>query len=209
MAISTYSELQTAVANWLDRDDLTDRIPEFITLCEARFNRSLRIRAMETLDISVDTVAGTSTVALPTGYVQMRDINLITSPITQLQYLTPEIMNRVHAGSNSGKPETYTIIANKILFGPTPDAVYDISMLYYKTFDALSDSAPTNWVITNAPDVYLYGTLLEAEPFLMNDQRVQLWATALTQSINTLQEQDNKDRHSGSALRVMNTGGYH
>ncbi len=209
MAISTYSELQTAVANWLDRDDLTDRIPEFITLCEARFNRSLRIRAMETLDISVDTVSGTSTVALPTGYVQMRDINLITSPITQLQYLTPEIMNRVHAGSNSGKPETYTIIANKILFGPTPDAAYDISMLYYKTFDALSDSAPTNWVITNAPDVYLYGTLLEAEPFLMNDQRVQLWATALTQSINTLQEQDNKDRHSGSALRVMNTGGYH
>ena len=209
MAISTYSELQTAVANWLDRDDLAARIPEFITLCEARFNRSLRIRAMETLDISVDTVSGTSTVALPTGYVQMRDISLITSPITQLQYLTPEIMNRLNASSRTGKPETYTIIANNILFGPTPDAVYDISMLYYKTFDALTALAPTNWVITNAPDVYLYGTLLEAEPFLMNDQRVQLWATALTQSINTLQEQDNKDRHSGSALRVMNTGGYH
>ena len=111
MAISNYSELQTAVANWLDRDDLAARIPEFITLCEARFNRSLRIRAMETLDISVDTVSGTSTVALPTGYVQMRDINLITSPITQLQYLTPEIMNRINAGSLTGKPETYTIIA--------------------------------------------------------------------------------------------------
>ena len=209
MAISNYSELQTAVANWLDRDDLAARIPEFIVLCEARFNRSLRIRAMETLDISVDTVGGTSTVALPTGYVQMRDISLITSPITQLQYVTPEIMNRLNAGSLTGKPETYTIIANSILFGPTPDSAYDISMLYYKTFDALTDAAPTNWVITNAPDVYLYGALLEAEPFLMNDQRVQLWATALTQSITTLQEQDNKDRHSGSALRVMNTGGYH
>ena len=209
MAISNYSELQTAVANWLDRDDLAARIPEFITLCEARFNRSLRIRAMETLDISVDTVGGTSTVALPTGYVQMRDISLITSPITQLQYLTPEIMNRLNAGSFTGKPETYTIIANSILFGPTPDDAYDISMLYYKTFDPLTALAPTNWVITNAPDVYLYGALLEAEPFLMNDQRVQLWATALTQSITTLQEQDNKDRHSGSALRVMNTGGYH
>jgi hypothetical protein len=209
MAISNYSELQTAVANWLDRDDLAARIPEFIVLCEARFNRSLRIRAMETLDISVDTVGGTSTVALPTGYVQMRDISLITSPITQLQYLTPEIMNRLNAGSLTGKPETYTIIANNILFGPTPDSAYDISMLYYKTFDPLTALAPTNWVITNAPDVYLYGALLEAEPFLMNDQRVQLWATALTQSITTLQEQDNKDRHSGSALRVMNTGGYY
>ena len=130
MAISNYSELQTAVANWLDRDDLAARIPEFIALCEARFNRSLRIRAMETLDISVDTVGGTSTVALPTGYVQMRDISLITSPITQLQYLTPEIMNRLNAGSLTGKPETYTIIANNILFGPTPDSAYDISMLY-------------------------------------------------------------------------------
>jgi hypothetical protein len=209
MAISNYTELQTAVANWLDRDDLSARIPEFIGLCEARFNRSLRIRAMETLDTSVSTVADTKTIALPTGYVQMRDIHITGDPLVQLQYVTPEIMNRIHAGSVSGRPEVYTIIGENIVLGPTPDAVYSTSMLYYKTFDALSDSSPTNWVITNAPDVYLYGTLLEAEPFLMNDARVQLWATALTESINTLQEQDNKDRHSGSALRVMNTGGYH
>ena len=209
MALSNYSELQTAVANWLDRDDLTARIPEFISLCEARFNRSLRIRAMETLDTSVSTVAGTKTIALPTGYVQMRDIHLTGNPIVQLQYVTPEIMNRIHAGSDSGKPTVYTVIGDNISLGPTPDAVYSTSMLYYKTFDALSDSSPTNWVITNAPDVYLYGTLLEAEPFLMNDARVQLWSTALTESINKLQEQDNKDRHSGSALRVMNTSGYY
>lgn len=209
MAISNYTELQTAVANWLDRDDLSARIPEFIGLCEARFNRSLRIRAMETLDTSVSTVADTKTIALPTGYVQMRDIHITGDPLVQLQYVTPEIMNRIHAGSVSGRPEVYTIIGENIVLGPTPDAVYSTSILYYKTFDALSDSSPTNWVITNAPDVYLYGTLLEAEPFLMNDARVQLWATALTESINTLQEQDNKDRHSGSALRVMNTGGYH
>jgi len=209
MAISNYTELQTAVANWLDRDDLSARIPEFIELCEARFNRTLRIRAMETLDESVDTVAGTSTIALPTGYIQMRDIHLIANPIVQLQYVTPEIYNRIYAGSSSGKPQVYTIIANNIKFGPTPDVVYDVSMLYYKKFDALSDSSPTNWVITNAPDVYLYGALLEAEPFLMNDQRIQLWATALTESMTKIQEQDQKDRHSGSALRIMNTSGYY
>ncbi len=209
MAISNYTELQTAVANWLDRDDLSARIPEFISLCEARFNRTLRIRAMETLDESVDTVAGTSTIALPTGYIQMRDIHLIADPLVQLQYVTPEIYNRIYAGSSSGKPQVYTIIANNIKFGPTPDVVYDVSMLYYKKFDALSDSSPTNWVITNAPDVYLYGALLEAEPFLMNDQRIQLWATALTESMTKIQEQDQKDRHSGSALRIMNTSGYY
>tara|TARA_B110000438_G_scaffold149087_1_gene143532 strand:+ start:555 stop:1184 length:630 start_codon:yes stop_codon:yes gene_type:complete len=209
MSIANYTELQTAVANWLDRDDLAARIPEFISLCEARFNRTLRLRAMETLDTTVPTVGGTSTIALPTGYVQMRDFHLTTSPLTQLQYLTPEMMVRLNAGSQQGKPLTYTIIGNNIRLGPTPDSVYTTSMLYYKTFDALSAIAPTNWVITNAPDVYLYGTLLEAEPFLMNDARTQLWAQALKESINTLQEQDNKDRHSGSVLRVMNTGGYY
>ena len=209
MAINSYSTLQTAVANWLDRDDLAARIPEFISLCEARFNRTLRLRAMETLDTTVPTVGGTSTIALPTGYVQMRDFHLTTSPLTQLQYLSPEMMIRLNAGSQSGKPLTYTIIADTIRLGPTPDSAYTTSMLYYKTFDALSAIAPTNWVITNAPDVYLYGTLLEAEPFLMNDARTQLWAQALKESINTLQEQDNKDRHSGSVLRVMNTGGYY
>ena len=81
-------------------------------------------------------------------------------------------------------------------------------MLYYKTFDALSDSNTTSTMLTNNPDIYLYGVLLEAEPFLMNDQRVQLWATAFRQAIADVQDQDNKDRHSGSEMRVMNTGGY-
>ena len=92
--------------------------------------------------------------------------------------------------------------------GPTPDAVYTTSMLYYKTVDALSDSNTTTTMLTQNPDVYLYGSLLEAEPFLMNDQRVQLWATAFQQALADIQEQDNKDRHSGSEMRVMNTGGY-
>ena len=83
-------------------------------------------------------------------------------------------------------------------------------MLFYKKFDNLSASTATNWLITNAPDIYLYGSMLEAEPFIMNDERVpSLWAqVCFRQGVSDLQEQDNKDRHSGSALRVMNTGGY-
>ena len=63
--------------------------------------------------------------------------------------------------------------------------------------------------MTNAPDIYLYGTMLEAEPFIMNDERVPLWALGFEKAVANLQEQDNKDRHSGSALRVMNTSGYY
>ncbi len=94
MAISNYTELNTAVANWLDRDDLTDRIPEFIALAEARFNRLLRIRAMEEKQ-TASTVAGQRNLALPTNFIQMRNLQINTSPITPMQYVTPEIYDRL------------------------------------------------------------------------------------------------------------------
>jgi len=221
MAIGTYSELQTAVANWLDRDDLTDRIQEFIALAEARMNRILRLAIMlnvdeTTLGGATTLVGGTRNYALPSGYLQMLDFHLRTDPITTLSYITPENMNRMWAGSQSGRPEAYTIFSDnssgtpikKVKIGPSPDSAYDYSMMFYKKIDALSDSNTTEQMLTDNPDVYLYGALLEAEPFLMNDQRVQLWATAFQESLKALQEQDNKDRHSGSAMRVMNTTGY-
>ena len=209
MAIGTFAELKTAAANWLDRSDLTDRIPEFIVLAEARFNRILRIRDMETVSTAISTVAGTREYSLPTGFVQMKEFHLTTDPITPLAYITPEMMSRLQAGSTKAKPKVFTIIADNVRLGPNPDAVYTTSMLYYKTFTALSDSNTTSEMLTNNPDVYLYGTLLEAEPFIMNDARVQLWATAFRQAVEDIQNQDNKDRHSGSELRVINTGGYY
>jgi len=206
MAISTYSELQTAVANWLDRDDLTDRIPEFIALAEARYNRELRIRSMETT-VTDSTVSGTRSYALPTGYLQTRTIQLSTDPITPLEYLTPEMMDRLWAGSQLGKPQTFTIIGNNYHLGPSPDAVYTVEIVYYKKTTALSDSAPTNTMLTDNPDVYLYATLLEAEPFLANDARVQLWMAAFKESITNIQNADAGDRHSGNALRLVNSTG--
>ena len=222
MAINTYATLQTAVANWLDRSDLTDRIPEFISLAEARMNRTLRLSMMlnvdeTTLGGAATLIGGTRDYALPSGYLQMVDFHLRTSPITTLSYLTPENMNRMWAGSQGGKPLAYTIFADnstgtpikKVRLGPSPASAYDYSIMFYKKIDALSVSNTTEQMLTDNPDIYLYGALLEAEPFLMNDQRVQLWATAFQESVRALQEQDNKDRHSGSAMRVMNTGGYY
>ena len=207
MAIGTYAELQTAVANWLDRDDLTDRIPEFIALAEARFNRVLRLRSME-VKYTANTVAAQRNLALPASYIQMRNFQVNTSPLTILSYVTPEIYDRLWGGSTQGTPKFYTILADEVSLGPIPASVQEVEMLFYKKFENLSGSVATNWLIINAPDIYLYGSMLEAEPFIMNDERVQLWATALERGVSDLQEQDNKDRHSGSALRVMNTSGY-
>jgi hypothetical protein len=208
MAISTYDELKTAVANWLDRDDLTDRIPEFIALAEARMNRVLRLRMMES-KYTASTVASQRNYALPTGYIQMRNFQINTSPVTPLQYVSPEIYDRLWGGSTGGTPQFYTIITNEIQLGPIPGSVLTLEMLFYKKITALSGTNTTEQMLTDNPDIYLYGALLEAEPFIMNDERVGLWAKGFQQAVADLQEQDNKDRHSGSALRVMNTSGYY
>ena len=207
MAISDYGELKVAVANWLDRDDLGDRIPEFIALAEARMNRVLRIRLMEG-KYTASTVAAQRNYALPAGYLQMRNLQINTSPVRPCQYVTPEIYDRLYGSTTTGTPEIYTIVANEIQLGPIPSGVQTIAMLFYKNFEHLSSVVATNWLITNAPDVYLYGAMMQAEPFIMNDERVPMWKMALDEGISSLQEQDNKDRHSGSALRVMNTSGY-
>ena len=207
MAISTYSELKTAVANWLDRDDLADRIPEFIALAEARMNRVLRLRMMES-KYTASTIASQRNYALPASYIQMRNFQLNTSPITSLSYVSPEIYDRLWGGSQGGIPQFYTIIANELQLGPIPGSVITMEMLFYKKISALSASNTTELMLTDNPDVYLYGALLEAEPFVMNDERIGVWAQGFEKAIVDLQEQDNKDRHSGSALRVMNTGGY-
>ena len=208
MAIGTYAELQTAVANWLNRDDLTANIPDFITLCEARLNRVLRTRAMEGL-YTASTISGQRDYNLPPNYLQMRALRLNTSPLTVLEYVSPEIMDRVWAGSSGGKPVAYTIKANELFLGPSPDAVYTMEMDYYRKFDSLSTITTTNDMLTDNPDVYLYGALLEAEPFIKNDSRIQVWGTSFYKAITDIQDQDSKDRHSGSEMRIRNTSGYY
>ena len=198
MAITTFSELKTAVANWLDRSDLTDRIPEFIELAEARHRRDFKLRRMETR-VTANTADGTEYYTLPDNFVAMRNIQLNTDPKTALEYLTPEQMDRVRGGSTTGKPKAYSIIGNTFQLRPIPDSVYEIEMLYYKYFTGLSDSNTTNDMLTYHPDAYLYAVLLEAEPYLQNDKRVQLWVGAYELAKKGIIDSNERDRHSGVA----------
>ena len=201
MAFNTYDDLKDSVKNWADRDDLNSFIPDFIALCEARFNRELRLRSMEQKEYA-NTVGGQANYALPTNYLQMRECRLNTNPTESLRYVSPEIYEAWNLGS--GEPKFYTIIANEIRIGPIPSGVYEMEMLFWRKFPNLSSTTATNWMLTNSPDVYLYGTLMELEPFIQNDPRTALWAAGYQRAIETLQLQDDKDRHSGSALTVQN-----
>ena len=198
MAISTFSELKTAVANWLDRSDLTDIIPDFIVLAETRHKRDFKIRRMETR-VTANTIADTEYYTLPDDYIAMRNIKLNSDPKTALEFLTPEIMDRLQAGSSTGKPKAYSIKGNNIQLRPLPDGVYEIEISYYKTFAALSDSNTTNDMLTHHPDAYLYAVLLEAEPYLQNDKRVALWLQAYEIAKKGIIDSNERDRHSGTA----------
>ena len=201
MAFTNYTELQTSIANWADRDDMGSFIPDFVALCEARFNRELRLRSMEQ-KWEADTVGGQANYALPPQFLQMREFRLNTNPTVSLRYVSPEIYEAWNLGS--GEPSFYTIIANEIRLGPVPAGVYNMEMLYWAKFPSLGGTTTSNWVLQNAPDVYLYGSLMEMEPFIQNDARIAVWAAGYDRAISNIQLQDDKDRHSGSALTVQN-----
>tara|TARA_R100001460_G_scaffold22884_4_gene46483 strand:+ start:585 stop:1211 length:627 start_codon:yes stop_codon:yes gene_type:complete len=196
MAISNYSELKSAIADWLDRTDLDEKIPNFISLAETRHKRDFKIRRMETR-VTASTIADSEYYSLPDNYVAMRNIQLNTDPKTSLEYLTPEQMDRIHAGSSKGKPKAFSIIGNNIQIRPIPDGVYQIEILYFKHFAALSDSNTTNDMLTHHPDAYLYGALVEAEPYLQNDKRIQVWSSYYDRAKNDIITSNERDRHSG------------
>ena len=206
MAINSYANLKTALANWLDRSDLTSRLDEFIELAEARFADDIRIRAMETTATQVLT-SGTRSYALPTGYLQGRNFQINTDPITALEYITPEMMDRIWAGSVTGRPRTYTIIGDNYHLGPAPDNADTLEITYYKEFTPLSGSATTNWIILNRPNLYLYACLLEAAPFLGNPEEASVWARYYSEALERLHEADARDRFSGSVLTIRTTAG--
>jgi hypothetical protein len=147
------------------------------------------------------TVGGQSNYALPVNYLQMREFRLNNNPTVSLTYVSPEIFEAWNLGS--GVPKFYTIIANEIRIGPTPAGVYEMEMLFWRKFPNLSPTVASNWMLLNAPDVYLYGSLLELEPFIQNDARIAVWNAGYSKAIEDIQLQDDKDRHSGSALTVQ------
>jgi hypothetical protein len=196
VAIDSYATLQTAVANWLDRTDLTDRIPEFISLAEARFNRVVRAPDMLTRDDAF-TIDGQYE-TLPSGFLEASRFVLATSPVTVLEYKTPQELGELRTGRTSaGKPAYYTVVGGSFEFLPTPDSSYTASLLYYARLSAVSSS--WNWLATSHPDIYLFGALCEAEPYIRDDQRVVLWEARLAKALAELNVQNERKRVPGAA----------
>ena len=202
MTIATYATLKTAVANFLSRSDLTSRIPEFIELAEDLIanDKRFRIRPAET---AADVTVSAQTAALPTRFLALRRLYLNTSPISLLEYLSPENFWRKWTGSRTGQPKAFTIEGENFVFGPAPDSSYTAKCLYWQRFAALSADADTNWLLTNARGAYLYGALIQAAPYIGNDPRLTTWSALFDDVMNKLDESNRQDRYPRGGLRAM------
>lgn len=194
MSISTYATLVTAVTEYLARDNdttLVARIPDFITLAEAKFNRDLKHPQMESRSTAAVNTASDEPefITLPGDFQAMRRVRL--SSVTgkpPLQFMSGEQADAYRSGISNvtGQPCYFTIFGTEMELIPTPDQAYTIEMVYRATLSALTASNTTNWLLTLAPDAYLYGCLLEAAPYMKEDSRVPLWASAMSTVLDSL-----------------------
>ncbi len=197
MAITTYGELKTAVANWLDRSDLTSRIPEFITLGESRINQELRTRENEK---RITATITTEYFDAPADFIEMRNFQLNTDPIQHLDYVSPEQMDRFQPNATTGQPREYSIHGKEFQVKPIPDTTYTAEITYwYEHTDFVLD-ADTNTVLTKFPGLYIYSALISAAPFVGDDRKIQTWAALYNGLMKDINTRDRIGRYSGTKL---------
>tara|TARA_R110000787_G_scaffold239205_2_gene345336 strand:- start:63 stop:713 length:651 start_codon:yes stop_codon:yes gene_type:complete len=201
MALNNYANLKTAIANFLARDDLTSEIDDFIDLTEADFNRRLRVRAMETVDTSF--TIDTETEAIPTGFLQVRSF-ILTSPIPDLAL---ELMSPFHQASTqgynvTGTPRIYSVEGTNFRFSPVPGSTVTARLTFYKAFDSIDSTTTTNYILTNHPDVYLYGALYYATTFIrgMDQGTVIQFKTQYEAALKQVSDADSLDKYNGTPL---------
>jgi hypothetical protein len=201
MSLTNYSDLKTSVANYLARTDLTDQIPDFIRLAEYRMRREVRIRQMLKSATTV-TVSGDATVEMPTDFLEVRDFVVVGNPTQPLNYLSPSALSRNAISSTTGKPTEYTILASEFQLSPVPSSVYTLQVLYYAAPTLLSDENASNVFMANLPDMLLYASLIEAEPYLMNDARLQTWIAMYERASVSVTKSDESGQYSGVPLSI-------
>jgi hypothetical protein len=198
MPLTTYAELQVAILGWLARPDdplVKPMVPDFIRLIEVEANRRLKVAGAEKR--ALVSVTGTAVVPLPTDFMQMR---MAAIDGMALNYVTPEQLQ-----GEGGATTSYTIVGTEMLLGPAPSGAITVAMTYQSGVPPLTDANPVNWLLLSAPDLYLFGALCMAEPYIGHDERIQLWVQAREAAFAALQQADLKARWPGG-LQIRPNG---
>lgn len=188
MALDTYTNLKTAIGDWLNRSDLTSVIPDFITLAEAEMQRRIRRKTSSTtIYIYAANMNGPTDMGAP---VSLRLSSAEPSRDLPLKLCTPQMLAEVRARASgvTARPTHWGFWDSQLQFAPVPDQSYDGILVYEATFTALSGSTASNAILTEAPDAYLFGALLQAAPYLEHDERIPVWQAKFDAAIDQLNE---------------------
>lgn len=197
MDLTTYSGLQAAIADFLDRSTLTAQIPGFIALCEAQLKREAKLRRQE-----VGITMNTDNIALP-GVIReltsLRPDTTSPSDDAPLVICTPtQLADHRTVWTAPGKPRFASLVGNTLYVVPAPDTSYTFVATYRPALTPLSDAAPTNEILADAPDAYLYGSLVAASAFLEHDARTAMWQAAYTSAVRSLNIAREREEHAAS-----------
>ena len=206
MALSNYTELKASIADFLNRDDLTSVIPDFIALAESQINRDIRHWKMEARS-SGQQSGGDEYMQIPSDWVETIRLHLTGTGTSVVNLVSRDTMadKRQANEDASGTPRMYTHADGQFQLYPTPSTDTDFELLYYQKLPSLSSNSD-NWLLLEAHDVYLYGALLHSAPYLAEDQRVAVWAQMYGASIQRLNEASDNARYSGSGLKLKVRG---
>ena len=207
MAITNYSTLQTTIADFLNRDDLTSVIPTFIQLAEADMNRQVRHWKMESRSTGTQD-AGDQYMQIPSDWLETIRLHLTGSGTSALTLTSRAAMADIRAKNediSTVKPYYYTHADGQFELYPTPTEATDFELLYYQKIPDLATNS-TNWLLTDAPDVYLYGALLHSAPYLAEDARVAVWAQMYSAAVSNVNRAAEQARYSGSGMTLKVRG---
>lgn len=206
MPVTTYSELKTEIQNWLGDDDVADFTDSFIATCEANLRRNFRVDELlvrdTNLSIAADTRELTLSSTLSSSYADMKYVRFRRPTGEEAIFFPPLIQSTFEelteqAHETAWRPQYFHISNDVMEFERPTDQIYSADFFYYKKFTALSDSNTSNEILANYPDVYLWGSLTTAAPFIDNDERVQLWASFYNSALADIRKANSKKNATG------------
>lgn len=197
--ITNYATLQTEVANFLSRDDLTADIPLFVQMAENELHSTLHLRNEETA-LNVSITSGVA--AVPSDFKMLKFAYYDQTPVSLLQWMSIEDLYRKHPDrSESGIPCDISREGSNFVFGKVADDG-TLRGIYYARQDPLRTTDPS-WYVTNHPEVLLYGSLIQSQgivPLEQQDTRLSTWINLYNRAVEAIQDEEDAAETSGGSL---------
>jgi hypothetical protein len=178
MTLSTYAALKAALARLLNRDDLSEAIPDFVALFEADFDADPRTARHRRRICRAQATIENEYESLPADYLAVQSAALASEPVRRLKFSDPDKLLQMKEAASSGAtgpPTWYSIVGTEIRFFPPPQASVLCDLTVYERLDPLVEDGQANWLLSYFPNLYLYGSALHSAPYLGADERLATW----------------------------------